>query len=62
MGFLEKLTETIYLDYVLKVGGVILLAVVLFNVWGRTTGFQKFGLIAAPVMWFVGARFNKLYR
>ena len=59
---LDKLTNTIYLDYVLKVVGVILLALALFNGWSHITFLEKVGFITGPIAWFVGARFGKIYR
>jgi len=59
---LEKLTSLIYLDYVLKVLGVIVFAIAFINSWGHATTLEKIGFIIAPIMWFVGARFTKIYR
>jgi hypothetical protein len=59
---LEKLTETVYLDYVLKAVGVILFALGMFIGWGEMKFFAKMLLIIGPIAWFVGARFNKVYR
>jgi hypothetical protein len=60
--FLETLTKTVYLDYVLKAAGVIVAGVALVNGWHSLGFLAKTGLIVGPVMWYVGARFDKLYR
>jgi hypothetical protein len=52
---LEKLTQTVYLDRVLKIAGVAGFVITYLNAW-RSMGL---GLKAA---WFVGARFTKIYR
>lgn len=59
---LDRLTNTIYLDYVLKVGGIILLALALINGWHHLTLLEKVGFITGPIMWYVGAKFDKIYR
>jgi len=58
----DKLTNVIYLDYVLKVLGVILLALSLINGWSHLTLLEKIGFVTGPVAWYVGARFGKIYR
>lgn len=60
--FLDKLTNTIYLDYVLKFGGVVLLGLALFNGWHHLTLLEKFGFVSGPIAWYVGAHFSKIYR
>lgn len=60
--FLSKLTTTVYLDYVLKALGIIFFAIAFFNAWKHVTFLEKTGFIVAPIMWFVGARFSKIYR
>jgi hypothetical protein len=62
MGFLEKLTQTIYLDRVLKILGVAVFVLVFLNSWGSLSLLHKVGFGVAPAMWFVGARFTKIYR
>jgi hypothetical protein len=60
--FFEKLTRAIYLDYVLKVGGVAAFVLTYLNAWGSLSGLHKAGFVAGAAAWFVGARFTKLYR
>jgi hypothetical protein len=60
--FLEKLTQTVYLDYVLKLLGIIMFALALFKGWHSMGIFTKFLLVSGPIAWYVGARFNKVYR
>lgn len=60
--FLEKLTQTVYLDYVLKVLGIVMFALALFKGWHSMGIFTKFLLVSGPIAWYVGARFNKVYR
>jgi len=62
VSFLEKLTRTIYLDYVLKVLGIILLVLAIFTAWHQIGFGTKFLLISGPIAWYVGARFDKIYR
>lgn len=59
---LEKLTCTVYLDYVLKVLGIVMLALALFRGWSHLPLLDKFLLISGPIAWYVGARFDKIYR
>lgn len=60
--FLEKLTQTVYLDYVLKLLGIVLFGLALFKGWHSMGIFTKFLLIGGPISWYVGARFDKIYR
>jgi hypothetical protein len=61
-GLLEKLTQTIYLDRVLKIAGVAGFVVTYMNAW-RSMGFGlKIGFVFSAAAWFVGARFSKIYR
>ena len=59
---LEKLTETVYLDYVLKVVGVIFFGIAFLNSWHSIGVFYRLLMIVAIVMWLVGERFTKIYR
>ncbi len=61
-GFLEKLTQTVYLDYVLKFGGVTGFVVTYLNAWHGLGVAAKLGFLASAAAWFVGARFEKIYR
>ena len=59
---LEKLTQMIYLDRVLKILGVAGFVVTYLNAW-RGLGFlTKVGFLVSAAAWFVGARFTKIYR
>jgi len=59
---LEKLTQVLYLDRVLKIIGVAGFIVTYLNAW-RGLGFvTKVGFIISAAAWFVGARFSKIYR
>ena len=61
-GLLEKLTQTVYLDRVLKIAGVAGFVVTYMNAW-RSMGFGlKIGFVFSAAAWFVGARFSKIYR
>ena len=60
--FLEKLTQAVYLDRVLKIIGVAGFVVTYLNAW-RGLGFlTKVGFLLSVAVWFVGARFSKIYR
>lgn len=61
-GFLEKLTQAIYLDYVLKFGGVTGFVVTYLNAWHGLGVATKLGFLASAAAWFVGARFTRIYR
>ncbi len=61
-GFLEKLTQAVYLDYVLKFGGVTGFLVTYLNAWHGLGVAAKLGFLASAAAWFVGARFTKIYR
>jgi hypothetical protein len=61
-GVFEKLTQTIYLDRVLKIVGVAGFVLTYLNAW-RSMGIElKLGFICSAAAWFVGARFSKIYR
>lgn len=60
--FFEKLTQAIYLDYVLKAAGVIGFALTYLNAWHGLSNLAKAGFAASAVAWYVGSRFNKIYR
>jgi hypothetical protein len=61
-GLLEKLTQTIYLDRVLKIAAVAGFVITYMNAW-RSMGFGlKIGFVFSAAAWFVGARFSKIYR
>ena len=62
VGFLDKLQQAIYLDYVLKILGIVLLGLGIFKCWEQVGFLTKFLLIAGPLAWYVGARFGKIYR
>lgn len=59
---LNKLTNTVYLDYVLKIGGIIMLVLGFFKSWQHMTFVDKFLLISGPIAWYVGDKFNKIYK
>jgi len=59
---LDKLTNFLYLDYVLKVAGIALFALGMFNAWKQVGLGTRFLFFAGPAAWFVGARFTKIYR
>jgi hypothetical protein len=61
-GFLEKLTQAVYLDYVLKFGGVTGFVVTYLNAWHGLGMATKLGFLASAAAWFVGARFTRIYR
>ena len=60
--FLDKLTNTVYLDYVLKFGGIVMFGIALFKGWAQVGIVTKFLLVSGPVAWFVGDKFNKVYK
>jgi len=60
--FLDKLTKTVYLDYVLKVVGIALFALAMFNAWKQVGLGTRFLFFAGPAAWYVGYRFAKIYR
>jgi len=60
--FLDKLTNAVYLDYVLKVVGVGGFAWAFLSSWGTLGLGVKAGMLASVAAWFVGQRFGKIYR
>ena len=61
-GLLERLTQIVYLDRVLKISGVAGFFITYLNAW-RSMGLGlKAGFVCSAVAWFVGARFTKIYR
>ena len=60
--FLEKLTQIVCLDRVLKILGVAGFIITYLNAW-RGMGFAlKLGFLCSAAAWFVGVRFTKIYR
>lgn len=59
---LETLTQTVYLDRVLKILGVSGFVVTYLNAWPSMHLGLKIGFIFSAAAWFVGARFSKIYR
>ena len=59
---LEKLTQTIFLDRVLKIVGVAAFAVTFFHAWRSIGLASKLGFVCSVAAWYVGARFTKIYR
>ena len=59
---LEKLTQTVYLDRVLKIAGVTGFVVTYLNAWRGMHLGLKVGFVFSAAAWFVGARFTKIYR
>ncbi len=62
VSFLDKLTNTVYLDYVLKILGIVMFILALFLAWNHLSTFDKFLLISGPIAWYVGDKFNKIYK
>jgi hypothetical protein len=61
-GVLEKLTQAVYLDRVLKIVGVAGFVLTYLNAWRSMGVGLKLGFICSAAAWFVGARFSKIYR
>jgi len=61
-GFLSKLQQTVYLDYVLKIGGIVMFALGMFQAWQHEPFLTKFLVIGGPIAWYVGEKFGKIYR
>ena len=59
---LEKLTQTVYLDRVLKILGVAGFVLTFFHTWRSIGAASKLGFICSVAAWYVGARFTKIYR
>jgi len=59
---LEKRTQTVYLDRVLKILGVAGFLVTYLNAWRSMHLGLKVGFVVSAAAWFVGARFTKIYR
>ena len=60
--FLEKLTQLLYLDRVLKIIGVAGFVVTYLNAWRGLSFLTKTGFLVSLAVWFVGVRFTKIYR
>jgi hypothetical protein len=60
--FLEKLTQAVYLDQVLKIAGVAGFVITYLNTWRSLSFGTKAGFLCSAAAWFVGARFSKIYR
>jgi hypothetical protein len=61
-GVLEKLTQAVYLDRVLKIVGVAGFVLTYLNAWRSMGVGLKLGFICSAAAWLVGARFSKIYR
>ena len=59
---LEKLTQAVYLDRVLKILGGAGFTLTSLNAWRSMHFGLKVGFIVSAAAWFVGARFTKIYR
>ena len=59
---LEKLTQAVYLDRVLKILGIAGFVVTYLNAWRSMHLGLKAGFVCSAAAWFVGARFTKIYR
>jgi hypothetical protein len=59
---LEKLTNAVYLDYVLKVAGVGGFVWAFLSSWHTLGLGVKAGMLASVAAWIVGSRFSKIYR
>lgn len=60
--FFEKLTNAVYLDYVLKVVGVAGFAIAFLAGWHTLGLGVKAGMLSSVAAWIVGSRFSKIYR
>jgi hypothetical protein len=60
--FLAILTNTIHLDYVLKVLGVGGFVWAFLASWHSLGLGVKAGMLSAVAAWIVGSRFSKIYR
>lgn len=60
--FFEKLTNTVHLDIILKLLGVVLFGLALFKGWHEMSFGVKFLTAAGPVTWYIGDKFNKIYK
>ncbi|MGC1418016.1 MAG: hypothetical protein WA817_22190 [Candidatus Acidiferrum sp.] len=60
--FLGKLTNAIYLDYVLKVLGVAGFVCAFLASWHTLGLGVKAGMLSSVAAWIVGSRFSKIYR
>ena len=60
--FLEKLTNAIHLDYVLKVLGVSGFVWAFLASWHTLGLGVKAGMLSSVAAWIVGSRFSKIYR
>jgi hypothetical protein len=60
--FFQKLTDAIYLDYVLKVVGVAGFLWTFPAAWHTLGIGVKAGMLASVAVWLVGSRFSKIYR
>jgi hypothetical protein len=59
---LERLTQAVYLDRVLKIAGVAGFTVSYLNAWHGLRFGLKLGFAFSVITWFVGARFSRIYR
>ena len=60
--FFQKLTDAIYLDYVLKVIGVAGFVWAFLAAWHTLGIGVKTAMLASVATWLVGSRFSKIYR
>ena len=60
--FLEKLTNAIHLDYLLKVAGVGGFVWAFLASWHTLGLGVRAGMLTSVAAWIVGSRFSKIYR
>jgi hypothetical protein len=58
----EKLTNAVYLDYVLRIAGVGGFIWAFLSAWHTLGLGVRAGMLASVAAWIVGSRFSKIYR
>jgi len=61
-GFFDKLSNVVNLNYVLKVGGIIMFSLGMFKSWQHIPILDKFLIVSGPIAWYVGYKFNQIYK
>ena len=55
------LGKYVNLPMALKLAGIVLLGWGVFNAWTASSYLTRFLIIAGPIAWYIGSKFDKFY-
>lgn len=62
MSFLDKLQEYVYLQYVLKIAGIVMFGLAFLASWHAIPWIYRMLMIFGVIAFFVGLRYGKVYK